>query len=168
MLKVKLVILYVFFLNWIFLSWFPYVQFTWRRQQAWESFVENKKGIAPNRIQTLTFPVGYMLTWEKAGKEFEYKGKMYDVLSIRKTESTLVIKCVSDHKEDGLIDAFKKEKQKKDNQPTKQFKVKHYLEKLPCFCFSRPPAYSLHYNQLLFYNNSFLKVPSPPPKQLFT
>lgn len=40
--------------------------------------------------------------WEENGKEFSFKGSMYDVVSMKKEKDKLVIKCIDDKKEKEL------------------------------------------------------------------
>lgn len=45
------------------------------------------------------------LAWE-ADDEFEYKGRMYDVVRMESTGSITTIYCIADEKESALIDAY--------------------------------------------------------------
>jgi hypothetical protein len=49
----------------------------------------------------------YLLRW-KGDDEFKFKGKMFDVIKIERTQNQIIIFCIRDEKEEMLISSFEK------------------------------------------------------------
>ncbi len=60
------------------------------------------------------------ITWMKDGKEFRYKGMMYDIVKSRKTDSTIEYYCINDIEETILFDQLdQKVQEQMDHQEEK-------------------------------------------------
>lgn len=67
-------------------------------------FHKNKNLIEYDKLIHFTFSsTDYQqLEWEKTDKEFLWKGKLYDIVSIDEDKGTKILHCLSDEKEDEI------------------------------------------------------------------
>lgn len=106
------------------------------------------------------------IKWIKKGKEFKYKGKMYDVAKVEIKGINKYYYCINDTKELQLLSDFAKHNNRKNDIFLKQKKpIQHkYFQKE----FSLNAGF---YNLLNnfpkdkdHYKSKFIDVDSPPPK----
>ena len=113
--------------------------------------------------------------WAEKG-EFRYKGKLYDLISVEVTGTTVVFNCINDKKEEQLIarhDQFRdlfagmnspertKNDQTMQNLLIKQALIKNYVIQSP-----------INSSQVIFFDpvsdlNSISLTPSSPPPRFF-
>ncbi|MEO6220819.1 MAG: hypothetical protein ABIO81_10355 [Ginsengibacter sp.] len=108
--------------------------------------------------------------WEEEGKEFSFKGEMYDVVKIKIINDEVVLYCIHDKKEKMLIDNYNlitknnssSEKKRKDNigNAINLFINKEEKNNAVNFPLGAGSFYS--YDSPL--PESFIYIVSPPPK----
>lgn len=107
----------------------------------------------------------------KGENEFEFGGKMYDIVKIEKKDSTVLICCIWDRKEDELIANF--EKHCKQNSSRDKFRAFHSFSKTFNLIATPNKMFSLDkLNRKMFlsadyftnYLSVFKKILTPPPK----
>jgi hypothetical protein len=119
-------------------------------------------------LQTKTI----ILEWEN-DDEFRYNNYMYDVVSSKETNDSIVLLCINDHKEKKLLDQFEAYvNQQQDNSSSKHSKPFKILEDLiKDYCY--PQKVVQNYREGKIINNpgievlitdTFIDVLSPPPK----
>lgn len=54
-------------------------------------------------------------TWEDEGKEFDYRGKMYDVVNFQQTGNRLIIHAINDSQEEKLMADFTQHHKQTEN-----------------------------------------------------
>ncbi len=97
---------------WLFQSLFSYLLFEVAQHECRKEFSVAKKNIAPSIITTLRIANTSTINWEDNGNEISYNNTLYDVVSIEKTATVTIIKCVRDTKENLLTEAYVKLKNK--------------------------------------------------------
>ena len=111
------------------------------------------------------------IKWEEAGKEFSFKGQLYDVIRTRLVNGQTILICSNDEKEDQLLgrmnDITKSSHQdtgNKNRPPDSKllydFAGKDYLQDIS-FSFRAVPAF-IHYNAAL--QGQFAATLVPPPR----
>jgi hypothetical protein len=104
--------------------------------------------------------------WFDSGKEFRYKGEMYDVVkTIIKDKSTYYY-CINDKKENELIALFHKNnttKKDKNNLLKRVFSVVPFPKQNLSISIN-PPFYFVYYFIEFKYKLDKLKISTPPPK----
>ena len=124
---------------------------------------------APEReLVLIAFPLKHEqgLTWERPGKEFTYRGHLYDVVKIVTRGNMKYYHCFNDTREKRLIAYYqkshhsKKESEKRRKAPNNFIfdpQKSMFTRALPLSCF----AYSIYEFQ---YSSKVPVTPSPPPK----
>lgn len=124
-------------------------------------------------METISFPHDSAIQWEKEGKEFMLNGKLYDVISSKKTKSSIVFKCISDAKEDQVVYSYlksldKNQKNKKELPDASKIKVLKYLviqlTTLSYLSYKEMTGCSSLNTDLI---HTVIEVQSPPPKFYF-
>ncbi len=144
-------------------------------QQQIRSEIKNqiKQRIPSEELHVLAVSKSEKIDWKREGKEFLYKGTMYDVVKTEKKDDTVLYYCITDVEETQLfamLDQLVKEHlahSKKHNSAKKllkNFYKKFYDNKyviritLPVIKYSfLPPV-----NESLQFLT--LDIPSPPPR----
>jgi hypothetical protein len=107
----------------------------------------------------------------KGENEFEFRGKMYDIVKIEKNDSTVLICCIWDRKEDELIADFEKYCEQKSSRD--KFRASHSFSKtfnliaiqnkiVSPYKLVRKMFLSTDY--FINYRSVFKKILTPPPK----
>jgi hypothetical protein len=86
--------------------WFGYVKNNIQKEVRREI----RKGLADKDLTLITVPIGDEsgICWIKAGKEFTYRGEMFDVVKIKISKDKKYFYCINDVKEKKLISDFSK------------------------------------------------------------
>lgn len=108
------------------------------------------------------------LSWIKKGREFSYKGNLYDIVKIKVRGLRSYYYCINDKSEKKLISDFKKSQSSK-KEAEKRIKrlinsnfyspITLQINKLYTTDF-KYPAFDFH------YKSGILKIPSPPPRNI--
>jgi hypothetical protein len=131
---------------------------------------EIRQGLSEKDLTLISVPINDEsgICWIKAGKEFTYKGEMYDVVKIRIRDNQKFFYCINDTKEKKLIDGFSKmnESSQKARRLLNNF---HYIFVIQPISFFYIIETSKHdYCIKSFDTASAIKeVSIPPPKFIF-
>jgi hypothetical protein len=102
------------------------------------------------------------IQWEEVNREFQFKGKMYDVSSIEQEDGRYIIHCENDSIEDMLLSLLKLPGQKtKSKSPQLQLSEAIDVQPLPVQHASTTPVETYYSVSLPFVS---LESLSPPPK----
>jgi hypothetical protein len=106
------------------------------------------------------------ITWIRPGREFTYRGEMYDVVKTTSGGNLKFYHCYNDSKEKKLTDEYRKSHHSK-KEPEKRRKAPNNLILYPQKAlFSRiliPSCYAYSLYEF-HYTSEFQITPSPPPK----
>ncbi|WP_421750729.1 hypothetical protein [Croceimicrobium sp.] len=113
--------------------------------------------------------------WTKAGKEFRYRGEMFDIIRIEGSDSDLLFYCFADLKEKGLFDGlndlvrasgFGDKQQPGPLKSCLQWFFKIFLSEQPTdFKLSiQQQSFQAQSFYLSFLGEAFLKLLDPPPE----
>lgn len=91
---------------WVSQSIAPYVLYEIGRRASRSDFEEALHDIPATEVVSFTFPNSFPISWKKINKEFSLDGKLYDVISLCKNDTTTSIWCKPDHREDTIVAAF--------------------------------------------------------------
>jgi hypothetical protein len=133
---------------------------------------EIRAGLDDHDLDILRIPADMIhnIIWIKPGKEFFYKGELYDVVKSGTEDKAVVFHCLKDTKEKELIARFSR-KTHEEQQRNKMFK------KMPLLCFIFQPNNAGSYFASctdLFPFCQFLYQPpeteshSPPPNSFLS
>lgn len=155
---------------WITRNLFPFLYFELERYQCRYNFSELKNNIDNESIQTIAFSNKTGIHWEKENQEFLLNKQLYDVISIEKTDSLTIIRCVPDSKETKIIHAyFKKFKETEKSKKRRSLKTK--LRVLKCCPPNFAPLPFHELNRTIFVNKQainyariFMDIDHPPPE----
>jgi hypothetical protein len=86
--------------------WFSYVKNNIQKEVRQEI----RRGLAEKDLTLITVPIGDEsgIRWIKPGKEFTFRGEMYDVVKIKILKDKKIYSCINDTKEKKLIADFAK------------------------------------------------------------
>ena len=116
-----------------------------------------------------------VICWEDEGKEFRMHGKMYDVVRIKNEDGKLFVICVSDDKEDAILESLVKtiasnidngSNSKKNHSSGKVivqdwiFEAEHAIILPANFCAGIKKGY---FNYKSSTGSGFIEIISPPP-----
>lgn len=79
-----------------------------------------KQGISDNQLHKIVFLDNEKPDWVEKGKEFRYRGQMYDIVKQKYAEGKVVYYCVNDKEETQLfvnLDELVKEQMENGNNP---------------------------------------------------
>ena len=121
-----------------------------------------------SNTEKLFFPVSdfFKIEWLEDGREFEFKGRLYDVSKIEQTAEGFQVYCVNDSLEENIIAMF--DQWKKSNSPSS--KVKAIFQPQFCNRLDFENIDRLENIQVEFpfdspyYTAPVSTTPSPPPK----
>ena len=147
-----------------------YVLFEMGRNHCYALF----SGTLPNNqienIETVIFPNKSNIYWEWENREFLLNGKLYDVVSIQRNDTSTIIKCISDTREEGILKNYFKSlgyPEKNDDQTNILLKfqdIKYLITEIPIIHFVN----SFHNEMKNIVEDAlptvFLEIISPPPK----
>ncbi len=112
--------------------------------------------------------------WLKQGKEFRYKGDMYDIVSSEETNEKITFRCIKDDKEKHLAEVLEGhiDSHVASDQPGQNKSSKNLTNHLIKFYFSPtiPVMHSVNCSSIIYtykelsYSDTFLKITSPPPE----
>jgi hypothetical protein len=147
--------------------WFSYLKITIQKEVQ----EEISRGLDEKDLTLITVPEGDQsgICWIKPGKEFTYRGEMYDVVKIRTYDKKKFIYCINDTREKKLITDFSKN----NESVPKARKI------LSSFQYIYFPGQSNWFHIMEPFNNDYCmrsfptisavrEVSIPPPKFLFT
>jgi hypothetical protein len=119
-------------------------------------------------LVVITFPLNHEqgLTWERPGKEFTYRGQLYDVVKTMTRGNIKYYHCYNDTREKKLIAGYQKSHQSKKESEKRRKTTNNFIFDPNKSLFTRilPPscfAYSIYEFQ---YSSEVPVTPSPPPK----
>jgi len=145
-----------------------YIIFRLQQSEARRESEEAISRIAEKNVVVLAFRLNHEegLVWMRPGREFTYRGEMYDVVKTATRGSMKYYHCYNDSREKKLIAAYqkshhsKKETEKRRKTPNNPifFSQKTLFTRImPLSCFD----YSLYE---MIYTSEVPVTPSPPPK----
>lgn len=152
------------FLNGGYYLWFSILQFEIQSEVS----AEIEKGVQDKDLTAIEVETAHPegIQWIKPGKEFRYKGDMYDVVRSSVQGKKTVYHCIRDKKEKQLISHFyRHQKAKKDLEK----KLKRIFQYKFVFAKNTPDqdmltsevVYSPYGNQ---YCSPSFDIHSPPPR----
>jgi len=131
---------------------------------------EIRQGLAEKDLTIITVPVSDEsgICWLKAGKEFTYRGEMFDVVKIKIVKDKKCFYCINDTKEKKLISDFSKNNES-GPKARKLLSNFQYIYILQGGCFLNIIETSNHaYCIGSFVTASIVKeVTLPPPKNFY-
>jgi hypothetical protein len=80
-----------------------YPVFRLMQSGIWQEMEERVESAASSRLQEIAPSLGVEIEWTRVGKEFRYKGKMYDVVRAEMRNGKPVYLCLGDEKESSLF-----------------------------------------------------------------
>ena len=106
------------------------------------------------------------LQWIETGKEFRYKGEMFDVVRVKIKNEKKYYYCINDTKEKELIANFNKHhNSKKDNEKRIKRMLNNYYFPQHSFYLINTYVSDFVYVPFDFHNKSnVIDILSPPPK----
>lgn len=130
-------------------------------------------GLGNKLLQQIDYSVNHgEIQWEEPGREFYFKGQMYDVVYISKKNGHYLIHCISDKKETALKKTVNNLAQQNSSKPTTN-KNKHILKlKITLYDLAGatyawhtpfPQGKSFNAYQPFSYT-AFIEIPGPPPR----
>ncbi len=162
-ISIILILLFLFYSAGICLV-FHFIRYTVRE----EIEEEIKRGLEESDLSVITIydTDREGIDWIRPGKEFRYKGEMYDVVKTRTTDHKKYLYCINDTREKQLVDDFKnhfKRRKKTEGKVKRLFTKIYFCQKTSfgCQIFSS----DIFFNSMVdFYEPINIKVPLPPPK----
>lgn len=146
--------------------WFSILQNGIRREMKKE-IVE---GLAGEDLEVVIIPAGRQseFQWIKPGKEFRYKGEMYDVVRSRVDGQNTYYHCIRDSREKKLINDFNKGHGTR-KESARKVPVTFYSQ-----YFSQPVTWisNTHGSDFLYpalilnFNSEVPAINSPPPRSI--
>ena len=135
-----------------------------------QNFTENTSSESKKHSYSFVFQHEEQINWETKDKEIEKDGKLYDVVSIKHTEAGVVVTCVSDTKEDLIVDNYQSQLKEKSKQNHHKNSIKKtieltYNEEKDLFKNNPSSCLKTSFNEnQSFISSVFIDVKSPPPK----
>jgi hypothetical protein len=144
--------------------WFHYVKYSIQNEVRQEI----REGMADKDLTLITVPLNDEsgICWIKAGKEFTFRGEMFDVVKIKISNDKKYLYCINDSKEKKLISDFSKNHES-DQKAKKLLSSFSYIYILQQGAFLNILVSSDHNFYIKSYNTASVvsEVNSPPPKQ---
>ena len=146
--------------------WFSYLKFNIQKEVTQEI----RQGTAEKDLTLITVSINDEsgICWLKAGKEFTYRGEMFDVVKIKICKDKKYIYCINDTREKKLISDFSR-----NNEPDQ--KTKKLVSSFQ-YIYVIQPATFPHITETSNFDYSIQSfnivsvdadVNSPPPKFIF-
>jgi hypothetical protein len=127
------------------------------------------KGLKEEALSIVTVPVKGEtgINWIKPGKEFRYRGEMYDVVYSKIEGQDKLYFCINDNKEKQLIAAYHKaNNSKKDtDKRIKSNLTDRYIPQQLLLSSTDYPTDMEYPAKNISFSSTILKIPSPPPKR---
>jgi hypothetical protein len=123
------------------------------------------------RVHYFTWSNKDEVVWENEEKELEVNGKLYDVLSIQKSDSGVTIKCLEDDEEQGFVNGYQAtfhDKRNTDNSNVCSYQVVDlkYLKVEPTVI--KPMLFTAPFNYVVFapiaIARIYIQQATPPPE----
>lgn len=149
---------------WIFQCFFGKIILEFQRRECRYQFETALNQAKIKNTTQLFISKNTKINWTKPSKEFLYKGKMFDVVSLSKSKNGLNIVCYHDKAEDIVNIKANKLKQEEQNQQTDKQQNLKYLQHSTSDKVINPMLLSFHLTiknhktEAGFYANPF----SPP------
>lgn len=80
-------------------------------------------------VITVTYGPGEKIKWEVEGKEFEKNGVLYDVVSVSKNDSDIIIQCHADTRETKFVAGYHKYMKERSKKNKTGMAVKKFFDK---------------------------------------
>lgn len=139
-----------------------------------------KKGVPEDKLHIISIPVKNVkdIDWKREGKEFRYKGSMYDVVRRETHKDTIHYHCVNDQQETQLfahLEEMVDQQMNNDKSPAGRtaknlLKLFWSFKYVPSqnFDFVLPDSKANPENFIysFFYSPVFIEIPTPPPNQV--
>ena len=130
-----------------------------------------RNGLSDNQLSDINIPYQAKkqkeieklcgICWIKPGKEFSYKGQMYDVVKTTIKNGQKHYFCINDKKEKKLLAEFLKLKTRKLEKRVKTNLIYYYLTDQICIINN---GISITFNLIADqYYSAFLEILTPPP-----
>ena len=165
-MKKLIVIVYFLIGNWLLISTLPYLLLQWQKHKSRQVFESKRTEHLSLEIKELHVSIEANLHWEKPGREFLYQNQMHDVISMIRTEDSLIIRYVTDHKETRAVIDYKKNREKQQHQKLDQSSKQLFIQTISPFILERHTVSQAIFgiaDQRLF--NGFPTLPFIPPRQ---
>ncbi len=126
--------------------------------------------MAPEEIDLTVIIVNqenkHEISWLDNGKEFRYRGEMYDVVKTEEFPGCTCYHCINDRKEKELIDNYNSSRHERQNiQALSRHRTININIPPPTFSLcSLEPESELVSGLVLFPADNMPDVPSPPPR----
>lgn len=118
---------------------------------------EIKNGLSNEQLTIIHFDKNNLcdIEWMKKGKEFCHKGKLYDIVKIKETQSTITYYCINDSQEKTLFANLEEHINIhiSNNKPLKNSLPQKLVENVIKVYFSNTYVFSFnhHSNTLIFH-----------------
>lgn len=131
---------------------------------------EIRKGLKEDDLTLIIVPAGgeSSLRWIRPGKEFRYKGEMYDVVRTRNQHRQKQYYCIADTKEKQLIAAFSKahaSKKETEKRLKRIFSYSFYFQRYSFLANQYGTEVSFASIPVLYKSNT-VYIHSPPPRSI--
>ncbi len=123
-------------------------------------------GLKDDELVLIRVPLdsGQDITWIRQGKEFRYKGEMFDVVKVKTVGEEIHYYCINDSKEQHLIAGFNHNTKKNNDKRMKYSFFFQYLPP-PLTLFSDNRMVDFIYPCLVWqYKSNSPDIHSPPPR----
>lgn len=135
---------------------------------AWQLSISHQKNARRNKrnARDFAFAQAEDIDWVKPGREFRWDGGLYDVVSIKDSSGSIVVKAFADRKEDQLIDKFKRQTDERHPLKSLTSKVKDlkiHLMSIGAIASGRSMNKIYHEFEASLLGTGALEVLVPPP-----
>lgn len=138
---------------------------------------EIKSGINSKYLENITINKNnlHAIEWLENGKEMRYNNKLYDIVKITETSSSITFHCINDTKEESLFTNLEEHinTHVADNKPIKNENQKKPGDNVIKLYFSNEQSIDFNavsFSQLIFFpgilifNSTLIETDSPPPE----
>ena len=162
----------IIILLFLFTSGGYYLFFRAMQYQARQEISQKiKKGVNENDLTLIVAPLngGKEISWTKPGKEFLYKGEMYDVVKTETRGQKKYYYCINDTKEKQLVARYMNHRRQRE-KTARRLKQTQSNKYIPGTCSGQKQftftgfSFKVYH---LFYKSNFTDISSPPPKHSF-
>jgi hypothetical protein len=129
------------------------------------------KGAAPDAVETfrIAFADSASWHWLEDGREFEWQGARYDVLSAKHEGAHIIMKVLADKKETALVTGFRKSEQENSGSAKSLLRLLQLPYVPPAIAEIGIPLFKKHTHTCFSRVrccNLYRTVPTPPPQSL--
>ncbi len=105
--------------------------------------------------------------WIKTGKEFKYKGEMFDIIRTKTKDKKKFYYCIWDKKEKKLIAAYNKIRnhKNKNKRANKLLKIKLFFQNIGISTIQNE-SNIVYFKTIADLARGYLRITSPPPKMV--